>query len=56
MKYILSENYLVKFMEQSQVNNVYKIKNKEVNYFEVLPLNASLYSDMQKNQPIELLE
>lgn len=26
---------IVKFMEQMQVNNVYKIKNKEVNYFEV---------------------
>ena len=25
-----------KFMEQMQVNNVYKIKDKEVNYFEVM--------------------
>ena len=37
-----------KFMEEQQVNNIYKIKDKEVDYYEVL-LNASLYSDMQNN-------
>ena len=37
-----------KFMEEQQVNNIYKIKDKEVNYYEV-SLNASLYGDMQKN-------